>query len=138
MIFHKVRMYKKDGGVAVTAKPELNPVLVSEAEGDIYTADINTKNICISCTSAYGPQATATTDAETDFWSYLSNAASSARNAGKGFILQGDLNATLRPCIIPGDLKVFFLSQNNLTVVNSLSLCKDVVTRIRLLVTGKL
>ena len=105
MIFDEVRMNKKGGGVAVSAKPELNPGLVSEVKGDIVavTVDINT-NTSISCTSAYGPQAKATTDAKTDFWSYLSNGASSARNAGKGFILQGDLNATLGPCIVPGDL----------------------------------
>ena len=50
------------GGVAVLAKRERNPVLVSEAEGDLdaITINIYTKNISISCTSAYGPQATAT------------------------------------------------------------------------------
>ena len=148
-IFDKVRMNKKGGGVAVAAKTDLNPVLVSEAEGDIdaITVDICTKNINISCTSAYGPQTTANIDAKTNFWNYLSNVALSARNAGKGFILQGDLNATLGPSIVPGDLhqqnengKLFeeFMLQKNLTVVNSLSLCKGVITRIRMLVTGKI
>ena len=105
-IFDKVRMNKKGGGVAVAAKTDLNPVLVSEAEGDIdaITVDICTKNINISCTSAYGPQTTANIDAKTNFWNYLSNVALSARNAGKGFILQGDLNATLGPSIVPGDI----------------------------------
>ena len=57
----------------------------------------------ILCTSAYGPQTTAKSDTKTKFWSYLSNTAASARDAGKGFVLQGDLNATLGPSIIPGD-----------------------------------
>ena len=57
------------------------------------------------------------------------------------------MNATLGPNIIPGDQnpqnqnrKLFeqFLVENKLTVINSLSLCKGVITRIRLLVTGKL
>ena len=100
----------------------------------------------ISCTSAYGPQNTATKETKHIFWTYLSNTAESARNAGKGFILQGDLNSTLGPSIIPGDPnqknengKLFeeFLIQNKLTPVNSLSLCKGVITRTRLLVTGR-
>ena len=37
-----------------------------------------------------------------------------------------------------GNLFEEFLLQNNLTPVNSLSLCKGVITRIRLLITGKL
>ena len=143
-----MRLNKGGGGVAVAARKELNPVLLSEAEGDIdaITIDINTKNMSISCTSAYGPQNTATKETKHIFWTYLSNTAESARNAGKGFILQGDLNSTLGPSIIPGDPnqknengKLFeeFLIQNKLTPVNSLSLCKGVITRTRLLVTGR-
>ena len=45
MIFDKVRVNKGGGGVAVAARTELNPALVSEAEGDIdaITININTK-----------------------------------------------------------------------------------------------
>ena len=69
LVFDKVRLEKGGGGVAVAAKRELNPVLVSEAEGDLdaITIDINTKNISISCTSAYGPQTTATAETKTVF-----------------------------------------------------------------------
>ena len=148
VIFDKVRLEKGGGGVAVAARAELNPVLVSEAEGDIdaITININTKNISISCTSAYGPQTTAPIETKTNFWNYLDEAAKSAQIAGNGFILQGDLNATLGQTMIPGDpnpknengrLFENFLLQNKLTTVSSLSLCKGVITRIRLLVTGK-
>ena len=127
----------------------MNPILVSEAEDDIdaITININTKNISIACTSAYGPQTSALVETKTKFWKYLNHAAKDARNAGTGFILQGDLNATLGATIIPGDpnpqnengrLFEQFLLQNKLTVVNSLSLCKGVITRIRMLVSGKL
>ena len=66
--------------------------------------------------------------------------ASNAKDAGKGFLLQGDLNATLGPNIIKGDPnpqtgngKLFecFLKTYNITVVNSLSLCKGSITRQR-------
>ena len=124
-------------------------MLVSEADGDIdaITIDINTKNISIACTSAYGPQMSASTETKTQFWDYLNSAALTARNAGKGFILQGDLNATLGSTIIPGDKnpknengRLFeqFLLNNKLTPVNSLPLCKGLITRKRLLTTGKL
>ena len=45
IIFEKVRVNKGGGGVAIAAKTELNPVLLSEAGGDIdaLTIDINTK-----------------------------------------------------------------------------------------------
>ena len=105
MIFDKVRLEKGGGGIAVAARTELNPVLLSEAEGviDAITIDISTRNMIISCTSAYGPQTTATKETKNKFWDYLSNAASSAKIAGKGFIMQGDLYSTLGNTIIPGD-----------------------------------
>ena len=105
IIFDKVRINKGGGGVAIAAKRELNPVLVSEADGDIdaITIDINTKNISIACTSAYGPQNSASTEIKTHFWEYLNSAALIARNAGKGFLLQGDLNVTLGSTMISGD-----------------------------------
>ena len=73
MIFEKVRVDKGGGGLAVAARAELNPVLVSEAEGDIdaITINIHTKNISISCTSAYGPQTTAPIETKTNFWNYF-------------------------------------------------------------------
>ena len=148
IIFDKVRVNKGGGGVAVAAKRELNPILVSEAEDNIdaITININTRKINIYCTSAYGPQTSAPVELKTQFWNYLNETAKNANYAGTGFILQGDLNATLGPNIIPGDPnpknengKLFqeFLLTNKLTAVNSLSLCKGVITRIRLLVTGK-
>ena len=148
IIFEKVRVNKGGGGVAIAAKTKLNPVLLSEAGGDIdaIKIDINTKNISIAGTSAYGPLNSASAETKTKFWNYFQTAASSARNTGQASILQGDLNATLGSTIIPGHKnqknyngRLFeqFILQNKLTPVNSLSLCKGVITRQRLLVTGK-
>ena len=104
IIFEKVRVNKGGGGVAIAAKTELNPVLLSEAGGDIdaLNIDINTKNISIAGTSAYGPLNSASAETKTKFWNYFQTAASSARNTGQASILQGDLNATLGSTIIPG------------------------------------
>ena len=73
------------------------------------------------------------------FWLYLSNEASKAKKYGKGFVLQGDLNAWLGPKLIKGDVheqnrngKLFslFFKEKSLVCVNSLPLTKGVVTRI--------
>ena len=66
------------------------------------------------------------------FWEYLDNIAENARHVGKGFLLQGDLNARLGPSMIKGDPnaqnengKLFqqFLSRHpHLTVLNSMDL----------------
>ena len=74
------------------------------------------------------------------FWRFLDEEAQRTKNQGKGFILQGDLNAWLGPEIIPkdprkenknGKLMAIFLKENKLTVVNSLDLCKGLFTRIQ-------
>ena len=155
VVYEKVREYfkkgdkKEGGGVAIAAKLELNPALISEGEGNVeaLTIDIHTKNITISCTSAYGPQKKECTQTKDKFWAHLGKQAENAMNAGKGFILQGDLNAKLGPSMITGDPKPEcengkrfknFLKQHKLFVVNSLSLCEGLITRMRKLANGKL
>ena len=73
IIFEKVRVNKGGGGVAIAAKTKLNPVLLSEAGGDIdaLNIDINTKNISIAGTSAYGPLNSASAETKTQFWNYF-------------------------------------------------------------------
>ena len=72
------------------------------------------------------------------FWNYLNEEAKRSKARGKGYILQGDLNAILEPELLPGDChsqnrneKLFscFLKDNNLVCVNSLPLTKGVITR---------
>ena len=74
------------------------------------------------------------------FWQYIEEDAIKAYNEGKGFILQGDLNAWLGNKCIPNDprqqnengkLMEEFVLRNHLTVVNGLSLCKGLFTRKR-------
>ena len=58
IIYEKVRETKGGGGVAIAAKKDLNPVLISEGDKDVeaITIDIHPKNMVISCISSYGPQ----------------------------------------------------------------------------------
>ena len=73
-----------------------------------------------------------------EFWTFLEEDAIRSHREGKGFILQGDLNALLGNTIIKnnprnqnqnGKLMEEFLERNELTVVNSLSICKGLITR---------
>ena len=130
------------GGILMAVLKDLNPVLVSDGGENIeaLTVDINIKKMKIACSTAYGPQENNSFEKKDIFWNYLDKEAKRADLEGKGFILQGDLNSWLGNKIIPNDsrkqnengkLMEAFLLRNHLTVVNSLSLCKGVFTRIQ-------
>ena len=130
------------GGILLAVLQELSPALVRDGGEDVeaVTVVINVKKMQIVCTSAYGPQENDSIEKNTRFWEYLDEDAKSAENEGKGFILQGDLNSWLGKTHIKkdhreqnenGKLMADFLERNQLTVVNSLNLCKGTFTRIR-------
>ena len=81
----------------MSARTELKPAFISDGgdEVEAITVEIHLKNIIVSVTSAYGPQESDHIEKKTKFWHYLSNEASKAKSYGKGYILQGDLNAWL-------------------------------------------
>ena len=117
------------GGLAISAKRDLNPALVRDGgeQVEALTIDIHVKNMAIS--------------KKIEFWSFLEEEAVRARGEGKGFLLQGDLNCWLGPEILPGDIRkqnnngrlfAQFVEKNNLTIVNSLPLCKGLITRSRI------
>ena len=149
VVYERLREKSEGGGVAIAAIRELNPTLVSQGENDVeaITIEIHPKNIVISCTSAYGPQMKDHIEKKHEFWKYLEDVVEKADKEGKGFILQGDLNAWLGPEIITGDnheqnengklFHMFLKKFPQLTVVNSLPLCEGLITRSRKLVTGK-
>ena len=149
IIYEKVRSMREGGGVAIAAKKALNPVLIAEGNEEVeaISIDIHPSNIKISCTSAYGPQLRDSLTRKTKFWEYLDYIADVARKEGKGFYLQGDLNAWLGSEIIPGDPKIqnengklfnsFLKRHPQLTVVNSLPICQGLITRKRDLICGK-
>ena len=149
IIYEKVRELKEGGGVAIAAKTNLNPVLTAEGEDDVeaISIDIHPSKIIISCTSAYGPQQKDNIDKKSRFWKYLDNMVDDAWKEGKGFYLQGDLNAWIGPSFISADPneqnengKLFqrFLNRHKqLILVNSLSLCQGLITRKRDLINGK-
>ena len=149
VIYEKIRESREGGGVAIAARTDLNPVLTAEGEDNIeaITIDIFPSKMVISCTSAYGPQQKDKLDKKIKFWAYLDKIVESARKEGKGFYLQGDLNAWLGPSMIKGDpngqnengklFQNFLNSHKHLRVVNSLPICKGLITRKRDLMNGR-
>ena len=137
------------GGVAIAAIKELKPVLTREGEGETetITIEIHPKNMIISCTSAYGPQKKHSIETKKAFWTYNDEEVDKAWKDGKGYVLQGDLNARLGPEKLPNDpnpsnengrLFSDFLNRHpQLSVVNSLAICEGLITRRRVLCTGK-
>ena len=94
----------------------------------------------IRCCAAYGPQENAPIDKKNAFWKHLDDEVKAAKVSGAGFILQLDGNLWAGTGLIPGDPrpqnrngKLFkeFLDRNKLTVVNSLPICKGLITRKR-------
>ena len=141
-VYEHTRKNQDGGGVALCARKELCPAFVREGgeEAEAVTVVVHLKEIAVSVTSAYGPQETAPIEKKTMFWKYLTEDAERARDEGKGFILQGDLNSFLGPDMLPGDVhpqnrngKLFstFLANNRLTCVNSLDITNGLITRTR-------
>ena len=104
--YELVRSNAEGGGVAISALKVLQPVFVSDGGYTVeaLTIDIHSQNMAISVTSAYGPQESANIERKLAFWEYLSQEAQKAKPYGKGYILQGDLNAWLGHKYLPGDL----------------------------------
>ena len=69
----KVRVGREEGGVAVAAKKDLNPVLTLEGSEDVeaISIDIHPEKIIVSCTSAYGPQQRDSLARKNRFWEHL-------------------------------------------------------------------
>ena len=145
VIFESVRKSKDGGGgLAVGCDKSLHPVFLREGDGNVeaLSVSISVREMKIRCCVAYGPQETDLIDRKNAFWAYLDEEVSCANTARSGLVMHFDGNLWAGPRIIPGDPrdqnrngKLFeeFLCRNpQLTVVNSLSLCKGLITRSRL------
>ena len=99
------------------------------------------KNLKIRCCVAYGFQESEKVENKEKFWKYLDEEVNLASMTDAGFILQFDGNLWAGPDIIPGDqrmqnrngklFKNFLERHPQLTVVNSLPICKGKITRSR-------
>ena len=130
------------GGILLAVLQELKPALVRDGGENVeaLTVEIKMKQMQVICSTAYGPQENDSKHKKDLFWQYIEEDILRAQIEGKGYILQGDLNAWLGNKIIPNDprpqnsngkIMADMLKRNHLTVVNGLQLCKGLFTRIQ-------
>ena len=143
-IFELVRESQNGGGgLAIGCVKEVHAALVKEGDDRVeaLSVDIFVKNFKIRCCVAYGCQESDTEDRKDAFWQYLEEEVSNAEESDAGFVLHMDGNLWAGDDIIPGDprkqnrngkkFQNFLEHHPNLTVVNSLPLCKGLITRSR-------
>ena len=144
IIFELVRQNRSGGGLALGCSKDLKPVLMREGNDEIEALSVNifANKTKIRCCLAYGPQENENNDKKEAFWNFLDNEVNEAVESKSGFILQFDGNLWAGDRLIPGDPrpqnkngKLFeeFLNRNpHLVIVNSLPICKGLITRSRL------
>ena len=143
-IFELVRKSKAGGGLALGCDKSLHPVWVREGDDDVeaLSVEISVKNMKIRCCAAYGCQENDLTEKKDAFWAYLDEEVFRANASGSGLVMHFDGNLWAGANIVPGDprkqnrngklFEEFLLRNPQLTVVNSLPLCKGLITRRRL------
>ena len=142
-VFEQLREQNMGGGIAIGALSDLNPIWVRDGgtQAEALSIQITVKNMKIRCIVAYGCQENENINKKLAFWSYLNKDVNEAKKLNCGFILQFDGNLWAGKNLIPNDPrpqnrngKMFedFLTNNpHLTVVNSLNICKGLLTRVR-------
>ena len=113
---------------------------------EALTVEIWADDFPVRVTTAYGPQICDSHERKQKFWQFLEREVENADAAGAGFILQMDSNCHVGKELIEKDVnpqnfngKLFaqFLERNqHLTLINSLSLCEGLITRMRKMTNG--
>ena len=131
------------GGLAVGALHELKPVLVRQGDDDVecLTIEVTTGTYKIRCVNGYGPQLGDSQKRKDMFWKYLDREVIEADLEGVGLVIEMDSNCWAGKNIIPKDpnnqnsngklLEMFLERNKGIHLVNSLQLCKGLITRKR-------
>ena len=78
---------------------------VKEGQNDVEALSVNisVKNMKIRCCVAYGCQENVANDKKDDFWTYLDEEVSEAKESGAGLIIQFDGNLWAGDKLVPND-----------------------------------
>ena len=137
------RKNSNGGGLCIGVNKDLRSVWISQGDYEVeaLTVEIWADDFPVRIVTAYGPQLCDSQDRKQNFWQFLEREVANADEAGAGFILQMDSNCHLGKNFIEKDVneqnsngKLFgqFLERNTqLTLINSLSLCEGLITRMR-------
>ena len=141
VIFEKLRKESGGGGLLTAVHRNLDPVSVGDGNEDdeVLVVEANLQSKKVRLMNAYGPQMSNEVKKKL-FFNKLDEEVKSAKLSGAMVCLEMDANSKLGPTWVPkdphqqsknGKLLEDFLLENDLVVVNGLSLCDGTITRYR-------
>ena len=143
-IFEKLRTGIAGGGLLTAVDENLAPVLIStgkEDESEILTVQVKAGQHDIRIINAYGPQEDDGSKQEIyKFWQEVEEEITTAKDDQCLVVLQLDANAKIGKQYIKDDpndttangkILLDVVERQNLTIANTLNLCKGVITRER-------
>ena len=141
-VFDRVRTNKKGGGLLTAADEDMDPVLIGTGSEDteIMTIQVKVGNEDIRIINAYGPQEDDETNEKLNFWHELEMEVTKAKDNNCMVVIEMDANAKVGKDVLRGDphnmtgngkLMLDMLERQNLTILNSLDICRGCITRER-------
>ena len=142
-IFEKTRTLGGGGGLVTAVDLNLNPVLITvgqEEDAEILTVQAKVGNHDIRIINAYGPQEDDGNNEVYKFWQGIEEEIVSAKDENCLIILQLDANAKIGKENLKGDpnnatangrILLDVVERQNLTIANTLDLCRGIITRER-------
>ena len=142
-IFENIRIGVGGGGLLTAVDQNLAPVLIStgkDENSEILTVQINVGSHNLRIINAYGPQEDDGNKEVYDFWQEVEEEILAAKDANCLVLVQLDANAKVGMENIKGDpnkatpngkLMLDVIERQNLTIANTLDLCKGTITRER-------
>ena len=142
-VFYLSRQKSQGGGLAVGVSKMFESTLLSEGddETEAISVLVVVGEIQIRVIVGYGVQENASKEKKEKFWDFLEKEVVQAESEGQGIILQMDGNLHAGAELIKNDpnpqnqngkLFLQFLQRNRtLSVVNSMNICEEIITRQR-------
>ena len=142
-VFEKIRIGGTGGGLLTAVDQNLSPVLIStgqDEESEVLTVQAKVGHHDVRIINAYGPQEDDGSNKVYKFWQEIEQEIVSAKDENCLLILQMDANAKIGKENLKGDpnnssangrLLLDVVERQNLTIVNTLDICKGVITRER-------
>ena len=143
-IFEKIRKAGNGGGLLTAADENLTPVLIStgrDEDSEVLTVQVKVGKYDVRIINAYGPQEDECNREDIyQLWQEIEEEVVNAKDEGCLLIIQLDANAKIGmenlkddPNNVSGNGKILLdvVRRQNLTIANTVDLCKGVITRER-------
>ena len=140
-IFEKIRKGGGVGGLLTAVDQNLNPVLIStgmDEDTEMITVQVKVGTHDTRIINAHGPQEDDGDQELFRFWQEIDQEAATAKDENCLVIIQLDANAKIgkehikndpNDATANGKILIDLVERHNLTIANTLDLCKAVITR---------